>query len=140
MSAISDKVVLRLPRTPSTHWIVLALCGLTSFSGCTLSPGGSYYDKYVGSVDPAYWVFRNGNVYWRLKETPDELAGYYSKQGRVWILHAGPSNRRVILKPKLLGIRMISTPDSQSYMNRYLPRRGFAWLNSGRNFDPTSQK
>jgi hypothetical protein len=107
--------------------------------GCASAPTGAYYDKYVGSIEPTYWVFKDGDVYWRTRGAPDEFVGPYFKLGNEWVLRSTEENGNVTLRTKLFGIRMISS--SKPYLNRYLPRRGFAWLNSGRayNLPPESR-
>jgi hypothetical protein len=56
-------------------------------------------------------------------------AGAYLKSNDTWILRGDPRRGDVVLRPTPFGIRMISQPGS--YMNKYLPRRGFSWLKSG---------
>lgn len=117
-----------------TSLIVLPLCALVSCSHCRPTPDGVYYDQYIGSSQPTYWVFEAGRACLRERGAPDVPAGTYVRSNDTWILRGDPKAGDVILKPTVIGIRMIS--GSESHMNKYLPRRGFSWLKSGRVYDP----
>jgi hypothetical protein len=93
----------------------------------SLSPDGSYYDAYIGSANPTYWVFEDGKIVLRERGIQDKPIGTYLKSANKWILRGNLEMGEVNLRPSVFGIRITSPTDSG--MNRYLPRRGFSWLN-----------
>lgn len=114
--------------------VVLAGCSVAWFLGHnSFTPSGTYYDKYVGSEGPSYWVFRGGKVELHAPGTDKDPGGIcvedmgtYLHTNEGWIMRGGPTDPEIVLKPGLFGIRTICP--SRSYLNRYLPRRGFAWI------------
>jgi hypothetical protein len=117
--------------------VLLALLCISLVSwGCGLPPSleGVYYDGFIGSSEPFYWVFRDGRVWLSDKGASNIAAGVFVRSNGVWILRGDTLD--VILKPTPFGLRMISKPDSG--MCKYLPRRGFSWLKSGESRNLTA--
>jgi hypothetical protein len=131
-----------IPRAASrklAHWVwryrfaaaavllVLLVYGACEFT--VLTPDGAYYDRFIASSEPTYWVFRDGKVVLREHGAVDVPAGSYRRVAGTWVLEGDPKIGRILLKPSLFGIRTIAPPET--YMNRFLPRKGFVWLHTG---------
>jgi hypothetical protein len=115
--------------------VLILLClGIVVWCGhYSAGPEGVYYDNFIGSSEPTYWIFQDGRVWLHEKGTADRPAGVFVRSNHVWVL-LGDSNAPVtILKPTPWGLRMTSVPGSG--MNKYLPRKGFSWLKSGESYD-----
>jgi hypothetical protein len=107
---------------------------ILALTGCASTPTGSYYDGYIGSVEPTYLVFRNGRIRCRTVGVSDDVVGSYTQQGKDWVWLGKSPEHDVFIKPRTFGIRLTTRTASMEYMDRYLPRRGFAWLTPGRNY------
>ena len=97
------------------------------------SPEGVYYDPFIGSSEPTYWVLREGQVWLKEKGASNITAGVFLRSNGVWVLRGEPNTPDVILRPTPFGLRMISKPGSG--MSKYLPKRGYSWLRSGECYD-----
>ena len=106
---------------------VLSAAGvlLIIFRYIPVSPDGTYYDKCMANVGPAYWIFKDGNV---LVVTPEStnLISTYSKVGGDWFYHTR-TNASTILKTTVLGMTMV-TVDAGHTNVFYVPRRYLSWL------------
>jgi hypothetical protein len=123
----------------SWRWFLVSLSVLVVCTGCISTPAGAYYDKYIGTIEPSYWIFRDGSVYLHSKDFSDQLVGSYVKSENTWLLKRHSTDDDVTLIPGVFGIRMVPTNGASPDMNRYLPRHGFAWINSGRNYDSRTE-
>ena len=123
---------MKLKRSRLAKVAVLTLLvapGLGALYWCyhfPIDPEGLYYDPFVGSIEPPYWVFRNGRVWMQEKGARDVGSGVYVKSNGAWILLGNSNEPDIVLKPSPFGIRMISK-DSSGW-SIYLPRRGYSWL------------
>ena len=88
------------------------------------TPDGKYYDKYVAS-EYAYWEFYSGQIHFEDPMTNMIINTYYKSNG-VWVAGASSTNRHIILKPLVIGIRTVDLPTHEQ--DRFLPRFGFSWL------------
>jgi hypothetical protein len=100
----------------------LVLCAVFLLFYYSSKPDGKYFYPYSGS---AYLLVENGHVHLLIEESK-YYWGEYSKSGDRWIITDGQSGKQSILKPTLLGIEIID--ESKHDINRFAPRRGFAWL------------
>ena len=90
------------------------------------TPDGMYEDMGVGAIGGAYLVIEHGEVTEITVESTNSLGNYTIKSG-VWIFSSkDPTSEVFVLKPTLLGIRIIGTTSSD--FDRFLPRKGFGWL------------
>lgn len=122
--------LLRPGKVLAFSLVCLGLAIMLISCGHPAKPDGKYYDAYIGSSNPTYWVFKDGKACLREKGIADIPAGTYFRSNGVWILRGDPSVGDVVLRPTPFGIRMVSAPSAQ--MNKYLPRTGFAWLTPGK--------
>jgi len=95
------------------------------------TPDGWYYDKYIGSIEPAYYVFEKGQVHSVLGSLRhnDELLGTYARIGSEWVVSSWGGTGGGIVEPGLLGIKMYDPAPGVIF--QYVPRRGFSWLQAG---------
>jgi len=121
-------------KNPSRKKLFVSLCsflGLALFFAMatwyySLNPQGVYYDKDISS-GYAYWIFKDGIIYFKTPETNSAINTYKNSVG-VWYCENHLTKRLVILKPSLIGITTIDFETGRT--DRFMPRYGFSWLYS----------
>lgn len=95
------------------------------------TPDGWYYDKYIGSIEPAYYVFENRQVHSVLgrHRHDDDFLGTYAKMGSEWVVYPRGGTGSAIVEPGLFGIKLYDPAPGVIF--QYVPRRGFSWLKAG---------
>ena len=102
-----------------------------------MTPDGLYYAKNFSPT--TYLQFKDGKLRFTTTDEEREISdrfietrGTYALEGNEWILRGPPGEHdpEVILKPSLFGLKMICRKEEYPQWNRFLPRRGFAWLES----------
>ena len=91
----------------------------------TTNPEGVYCDKDMANVGPAYWVIKGGNITIITQESTDFITTY-SKVGNEWVYDTRGTNGEIILRPSVLGIKMINPLNHSNDI--FIPRRYFSWL------------
>lgn len=91
----------------------------------TKSPEGVYYDKNMGSVGSAYWVFEHGRVFIVTAESTNLLTTYF-KNGDKWVYSGSKPNDRPTLIPTVFGLKILSSTNTAN--NLIFPRRFWSWM------------
>src|SRR6266496_387058 len=97
---------IRSRLTKTLVLVFLAVLGLGITYWCCHSPAGPegvYYDEFIGSSEPTYWVFRGGRAWLREKGSSDIAAGIFVRSNGTWILQGDPKAGVIILKPTPFG-------------------------------------
>jgi hypothetical protein len=129
---VSRKKVVRVGVASA---LLLMCAGGWLWLRCSRSPDGLFYDKYLSPT--TYWSFSNGKVKLTTPGSDREIGdrtidtgGIYTNSARGWLMRSKEAGPEVIVKPSLFGIRMVCKEVPGPEWNRFLPRRGFAWLES----------